>query len=65
MAQAQATAQQRTELLARQLLAAEQANGLVMAPTAGHQHASQVEIPTFSIALPEKLTPDGPWSVYR
>eukprot|EP00198_Chlamydomonas_reinhardtii_P001500 XP_001690836.1 predicted protein [Chlamydomonas reinhardtii] len=36
-----------------------------MAPTAGHQHASQVEIPTFSIALPEKLTPDGPWSVYR
>ncbi|GLC43806.1 hypothetical protein PLESTB_000909900 [Pleodorina starrii] len=60
---AQATAQQRTELLARQLLQAEK-GVLQLAPTAGQQQAA-LEAPTYSIALPEKLTPDGPWSVYR
>ncbi|KAG2500825.1 hypothetical protein HYH03_001587 [Edaphochlamys debaryana] len=59
------TAQQRTDVLARQLMQAERNPSITLMPTAGHSQAAQLEAPTFSIALPEKLTPDGPWSVYR
>ncbi|GFR46921.1 hypothetical protein Agub_g8568 [Astrephomene gubernaculifera] len=61
---AQPTAQHRMDVLARQLAQAER-DGLQLVSTAGQHHACQPEAPIFSIALPEKLTPDGPWTVHR
>jgi hypothetical protein len=52
----------RAAVLAGQLQAAEQGTGLSLAPTSSHAAA---ETPMYSVALPERLTPDGPWRVYR
>ncbi|GLC49640.1 hypothetical protein PLESTB_000270300 [Pleodorina starrii] len=57
------TAQQRAELLVRQLLRAKR-EAAPPAPMTDQRQAT-LEAPSYSIALPEKLTPDGPWSVYR
>ena len=63
---AEAAAQSRLETLARQLVNVEREGGLLqMAPTSATSHSHAADPPCYSIALPEKLTPDGQWSVFR
>lgn len=61
-----ADADARLSVLVRQLAAADLSDhsGLAMVATSGHGHAAP-EPPTYSIALPERLTPEGPWCVFR
>lgn len=65
----QTTAASRLGTLLGQVVPQEQDGGLEINPTSANATpagcASCPETSSYSVALPEKLTADGPWNVYR